>query len=128
MSYSTYLQTTIEFQRKTYSNLSRVLDDIDDARHAINSAKETLRNLAFITEPQKFCGKDDDPMIWLKKETNDALDYLAESLINLYELQILRDSWDDIQRDGDKFVPAPHNKSYLEGDFIPSTEEDDDCI
>lgn len=121
MSYSTYLQTSIEFRRKTYTDLYNVLDDIEKAEKAVDSAKNTLRILAFITEPQKFCGKDDDPMAWVRVETNNALDYLTESLFELHQLQILRDSWDDIQREGGKFVPHPHNKAYLEGDFIPST-------
>lgn len=123
MSWSTYLLTQIEFPRKSYTSLTQVFDDMDEAQKQIKFAKDTLQNLAFITEPQKFCGEEDDPMMWLKRELENAMEMYEESLIELENLRTLAVAWKNIKREGDQFAPPPfEEESYLYGDFIPSSE------
>lgn len=128
MGYGTYLQTEICFSRKTYTDRGQVEDDLDEAMALMHSARNRLRQLAFITEPNKFCGDDEDgdPMDWVECRFNEAIDSFKEAYREVIDLKCLLSQWDTIERDKDgRFIEPPtFDKTYLYGDMIPSANSD----
>lgn len=126
MDFGTYLQTEIYFPRKTYTDKWQVEQDLDETRALMHSARCRLRQLAFITEPNKFCGDNEggDPMDWVELRFNEAIDSFKEAYSEALILRLLLDQWNNIKRDKDgRFIlPPTTDTSYLYGDFIPSDE------
>lgn len=123
MSWSTYFTTTIEFPRKTYDYLGQVECDIEREQLYIKSARNTLRNLAIMTEPQKYCDEEDNPMTWVSHEVDDALEALEASVCRLHDLYLLKSGWSSIERKDGVFVAPADEKNYLFGDFIPNAND-----
>lgn len=123
MSYATYLRTDIEFPRKTYDTLYEVMDAIEEEEKLVATARNELRKLAYITEPNKFVDEDyPSAESWIDAKLNSWIDQLEQSSVELYKLYLLKDNWDDIEKRKDGFVVPTDTKTYLFGDFIPTSE------
>lgn len=61
MGFGTYLISPIYFSKETYQSRYQVEKDLKNVRNSIADYKATLKSLVLITEPQKFCPKDENP-------------------------------------------------------------------
>ena len=59
MGWQTDLFCNITFNRETYNNLYEVEDRISELEGYVNTCKKEIRNLAIMTEPEKFYNKED---------------------------------------------------------------------
>ena len=78
MGWSTTALVNVEFNRCTFNSKSDVQQFIDDHREQLERAKKTLTQLAFMTEPAKFC-QDEDPSAWIQNQLEDALETIEYS-------------------------------------------------
>ena len=81
-----------------------------------------------MTEPQKFCPEENDPIIWVRNEIEDNIQLIKEETIKLYKLETLLEEWDKCHDEkGDAIVPKDKelwNKVYMDGDFIDTVVEE----
>lgn len=124
MGWSTELFCNLSFNKKTYNSLLEVENDIDEINMILNNIKSTLRQLAYITEPEKFYSKDDydSPGDYIESELSRCLDELDDYYFDLVKLEYLRDNWRNCH-DKDGFAiepptPMDWETAYITGDFI----------
>ena len=150
MSYSTVLYTRIRFSHKTYNNIHEAESDLEMAKASLEMSKATISKLCIMTEPSKFCG-DDDPMFWIDREYNEALENIEEMSVEIYKLEKLIDEWDqchdketglaipimhpteDVNEYGQIYKPivtdedlkkfSHGQRSFIDGDFIKTIPE-----
>lgn len=135
MSWSTELYTSISFNRKTYDALYVIEDDIEEYENLIRLAEKELTELAFITEPQKFCDEEQSPENYVRQKLENALEILEENLPLLSDLQRLRDAWDKatyMESGKVCFKKRPDDfhwdDAFIEGDYINSNYNDDENV
>lgn len=125
MAWYTDLFCNITFNRETFNNIYEVNNRIDELEACLQTAKNDIRNLVMITEPNKFCG-DDEPLCWLNKEFRNNMELIEEYSVELYKLKLLRNNWDACHNESGLAIDLPDNISYydafLEGDFIKSVK------
>lgn len=122
MGYSTELFCNISFNRETFNERGEVLDKIHEFELYLQIAKDHLRNLVMMTEPQKYCPEDYDTIIWVNNEFRDRMEEIEEYTIELYKLRTLLDNWDYCHNKDGLAIDFPENvswdKAFLEGDFV----------
>lgn len=122
MAWSTNLFCNIEFNRETFNSKDEVSNKIEELESYIETAKKSLRDLTVITEPNKFCPKDEDPLCWLITEFNGQISLIEEYSVELYKLYKLLDSWDKCHDINGLAIDPPNNIQYdtvyLTGDFV----------
>lgn len=134
MAWYTEYTTKLWFNRKTYNNLSIVESDLDEIDNLIRCNEKDLNNLAMITEPKKFCGKDEDPMAWIQVKVEECLEELKSLYIDRFKLQCLKDGWEYCHTEDGDPIHAPkelmnmkgYDCSYIDGDFIFTKKEKDE--
>ena len=128
MGWATYLTTTIEYYKETYKTKFQVEEEIETCKAIIGRYKKDLFSYAIMTEPQKFCPEESDPIIWLSNEVEDNLQLLEEEIIKLYKLELLLENWDKCHNNKGEAIKPKDNKlwdkAYLDGDFIEAVIED----
>lgn len=127
MSWSTELFTNISFNRETFNSIHEVEAKIDELNACIKACKETLRDLAIMTEPQKYMNSEDDgnPYNFVSQVFTSNMELLHEYIIEKYKLELLFNVWDDCHKDGLAINPPKginYKTSFLEGDFVRGTE------
>lgn len=132
MGWSTELFCNLSFNKKTYNSLLEVENDIDEIKAILSNIKATLRQLAYITEPEKFYSKDDynSPGDYIESELSRCLDELDDYYFDLVKLEYLRDNWYNCH-DKDGFAieppkPMEWETAYITGDFIRTKENNDE--
>ena len=130
MSQATTLYTNIRFSHKTYNDLREVERDLENAKESLEMSKATISKLCTMTEPQKYCG-DENPMFWLDRQYNEALENIEEMSVEIYKLEKLVDEWDRCH-DKETGLAIPLCKPADELDdnyggriYKPSATEDD---
>ncbi len=132
MGWETRLTTTITFNRKTYDNIGEVQKDLSDVKDMIKYYRNKLLSLVMITEPKKFCEKDQDPMMWLQNEAEECIDELDSLFTEEYKLYQLKNDWDTCHtKEGDPIHPPKEfcngkwsgECGYIDGDFILTKAE-----
>ncbi len=122
MSWSTELFCNISYNRKSYKNKYEVEEEINDIKEYINRCRKNIRDLVIMTEPNKFCPKENDPLIWITNEVEDLLNEIEENMIKSYKLELLLDNWDNCHDEDSKPINSPDsiewNTAYIDGDFI----------
>ena len=122
MSWSTELFCNISFSRETYNNKFEVEDKINELERCILIAKNDLRDLVIMTEPNKYCPEGDDTLCWVINTYKDVLELIEEYTIELYKLNLLLDNWDKCHDINGLAIAPPENitykSAYLSGDFI----------
>lgn len=122
MAWHTDLMCDIEFNRETFNTINEVYNKIDEIESYIKTTKNTLRNLVVMTEPQKFCPEDYDPLSWASGECEESLDLLEEYAIELYKLRLLLNNWDACHTKDGLAIDFPegirYDSAFLQGDFV----------
>lgn len=125
MSWSTELFCNITFNRETFNSKSEVEERIEEIERYSQSVRDQIRDLTMMTEPQKFCPENYDPIIWLRNEIQDSLDALEECTIDLYKLNLLLENWNSCHNEEGLAIEPPdvvRQNAFLEGDFVKTTE------
>ena len=131
MAWYTEYTTKLWFNRKTYNDLSIVESDLDEIDKLIRCNEKDLNDLAMITEPKKFCGKDEDPMAWIQIKVEECLEELKSLYIDRFKLQCLRNGWQYCHTEDGDPIHAPkelmnmkgYDCSYIDGDFVFTKKE-----
>lgn len=131
MGWSTDLFCTLSFNRKTYNHRYEVESDLDEARAIKRTSKERLRELAFMTEPQKFCHPEETAAEYLSNELYSCFEGLEDALREEFMLECLLDNWDSCHNDKGQAVYGPKevkwDSAFLRGDFV-KTDKDTENI
>jgi hypothetical protein len=129
MGWATYLMCTIEFHKETYRTKYEVEEAIEESKRIIQICKDDLYSLCMITEPNKFCPEENDPITWIRNEFKDNIELLEGESYKLLTLELLYDNWDKCHdKDGNAIVPTDKdwwNKAYCGGDFINEVYPDE---
>jgi hypothetical protein len=127
MSWYTNLFCNIEFSRETFNSIHDVYDRIEENEKYIEIAKNKLRTLAYITEPNKFCPSEEDPIIWIENEMESAIETIEESNVELYKLHKLIDNWNKCHNEEGLAIDKPkdlhYDTAYISGDFINTASD-----
>ena len=133
MGWQTDLFCNITFDRKTYNDIYEVESDIEDTEKMIRYLEDRIKALALMTEPNKFFPSGEgeekiDVMATISKEVSECLGELEENYIDLFELQLLRDKWNDCHDEEGRAISPPENikwdTAFLDGDFVNSTRNE----
>lgn len=128
MSWSTELFCNLSFNRETFNSKFEVQDKIKELDECINTCKKELRDMALMTEPAKFMGKEDesDPYFFVTSKVEDSLELLEEYTIERYKLQVLLENWENCHNEEGLAIYPPDgvnwDTAYLHGDFVHSTK------
>lgn len=124
MSWYTDLFCNITFNRETYNNKYEVEDKIDELQKCLEVAKSDIRDLVVMTEPSKFCPKDEDPYCWMINEYKGCLELIEEYSIELYKLNLLLNNWDACHDKEGLAINPPkeitYETAFIDGDYIKS--------
>lgn len=120
MSFGTWLTTDLYFSRETFNHRSEVESALKENTEELERAKADLTMLAFMTEPQKFCEKEESPEHYLREMLDYAIGALCEASIRDFMLTKLLDAWNDVHDKDGKAIKPPEGetKQYIDGDFI----------
>lgn len=128
MGWATYLMYTMEFYKETYKTKYEVEQEIEETKRVIEVCEKDLYSFGMMTEPNKFCPEENDPILWVRMEIEDSIQLLKEYTIKLYKLEILLENWDKCHDEkGDAIIPKDKelwNKVYMDGDFIDTVVEE----
>lgn len=129
MGWSTNLFCNIEFYKKTYNSKYEVEREIEEEKETLQTAKDTIRNLAIMTEPNKFCPEEYDILAWIRSEVNDNLELIEECNWTLCRLYYLLENWDACHNEEGLAIDPPDNikwnTAFLDGDFIRTVKNPD---
>lgn len=127
MAHSTDLYCCIEFNRKTYNYKSEVESDLEDINESISRCEKRLRDLALMTEPSKFAGKEEDPYYFVTNTLEDNLELLQEYIIERYKLEMLLEKWDTCHNEKGLAIDPPddmhYDSAFLRGDYVYSIKK-----
>lgn len=131
MGFGTYLLSETYFSRETFNSKREVEDRIQETEEYISKLKEKLTSFVIMTEPNKFCPKDCDPLYWLSSEISEILEELEDSWVDLYRYRILLDNWDISHNDKDEALGPPKEwmtkrVAFVYGDFIKNEGDDNE--
>ena len=143
MGFGTTLYTDIYFSKETYNSKYEVEQEIEECKNTINSFKERIKNLSFITEPKKFIDEETDPVSWISSSVDDCLEVIMEENEKLYKLEMLLERWDETHDEKDRAIVRdisikdykppygePHDiynyypVSIVTGDFIKTNRDE----
>lgn len=126
MGWSTELFCNISFNRESFNSKYEVQDKIDEIKKCLEYTKDKIKNLAIITEPNKFCPEDYEPMSWIQGEVRENLELIEEYTIDIYKLELLLENWDVCHNEEGLAIDFPEgitlNTAFLEGDFVNSVK------
>lgn len=128
MSWATNLFCNIEFNRKTYNYKYEVEQELEDITKQIETCKQSLRDLAVMTEPNKFYNKEEyvSPYDFVHQEFNSSIELLEELVVEQYELNLLLYNWDKCHNKDGLAIDPPEdihwNTAFLDGDFVKSVK------
>lgn len=128
MGWTTCLMYTMKFYKETYKTKYEVEQEIEESKRIIEVYEKDLQSFGIMTEPQKFCPEEKDPIIWVRNEIEDNIQVIKEETIKLYKLETLLENWDKCHDDkGNAIVPKDKglwDKVYMDGDFIDTVIEE----
>ena len=127
MSTQTDLFCRISLFGETYNSLDKVEIGIREASEAIKEAKNEIRDLVMMTEPQKMLSVDSCDNVYDKvvRRLNQCFDTIIESNDELFKLEHLKSNWDACHDAKTGLaIPLPdsidYDAAFLEGDFVKS--------
>ena len=124
MSQKTSFYTTvkIDFCYKTYNSKREVEIDLDTEKYAISKASTKIRELALMTEPNKFFNNEANIYNQLTEEVDSLLNEIKDRTVNVIRLNLLLSKWDECHNEQGLGIDPPENlelnKSYIKGDFV----------
>jgi len=133
MGWGTTLTTDIYYNRKTYNSKYEVESDLQECEEILNTIKGDIKALVVCTEPAKMMPQDEgwEPLEWLVRTIEIKLKDLEEQIAERDNLVFLLDKWDECHDKEGYAIPCPdeqYGKSYLDGDFVRTTENKDGSI
>lgn len=124
MSWETRLFCSINYNRETFNSKYDVEDRLKEVNEGIDICKNTLRNLVYMTEPNKFYNKDDyhSPLHFIEEEFNNSMETLEGLYYDKVKLEFLIDNWDNCHNEEGLGIDPPEgvkwNTAYIDGDFV----------
>lgn len=134
MGWTTDLWTNIEFNKQTYNAVEEVHSELNNTNETIDFYEHELKALALITEPKKYCDKDDDPISFIINRFNDNLEELRNLYVERFKLSLLLDSWDRCHDERGFAIAPPKGidwrTAFLDGDFIEHDggQDNEECF
>lgn len=129
MGWCTELFCNITFNRETFNSKFEVEDKIKELKKYIKTAKDELRDLLVMTEPNKFCPEDCDALNWLRQEFHDLTELIDEYTVDLYKLNLLLDNWDACHDKNGLAIDPPdgidYETAFLDGSFVKTVKHPD---
>lgn len=128
MGWQTDLFCNLTFNRQTFNDVSEVDDKIAEITEYIKYNEGILKELAFMTEPQKLFHLDDeeDPIDRIRRMVKEAIEELEDSYIERWKLEILRDNWKYCHNEEGLAINPPEDMdwrtAYLDGDFVKTVK------
>lgn len=126
MSWSTELTCNVSYNRCSYNSREEVESDLEERETLIKRATEDLRDLAMMTEPSKFCNKDDDPYQFVHDQFRNAMELLEEALVDKYKLTLLLYNWDKCHNEEGLAINPPEgfkwDTAYLTGEYVKAVK------
>lgn len=128
MSWSTELFCNISYNRETFNSRGEVEEEISELDENIKTCEKTIRDMALMTEPSKFMGKDNDdnPYYFITNLVEDNFELLREYIVKRWKLSLLLENWDNCHNEEGLAIYPPDeidwNTAYLHGDFVHSTK------
>ena len=127
MSTQTDLFCRISLFGATYNSLDKVEIGIREASEAIKEAKNEIRDLVMMTEPQKMLSVDSGDNVYdtIVERLNQCFETIIESNDELFKLEYLKANWDACHdKDTGFAIPLPecidYDAAFLEGDRYAS--------
>ena len=132
MSQETNALTIVRLNYVSIGTLGELEDYIEDQDQTITMAKERLRTLVVMTEPQKFCGEN-DPLNFVESEYQNWMEMLEEALENRLRAELIRDNWENMTNKSHHPILKPHTYKMremccIDGDFVKLYDENDNLI
>lgn len=135
MGFETNALVVVHFNRTTFDSKHAVKEYIEEHESAAKMAKDRIRSLILMTEPQKFCPADEDPLTWLENQYKDWMELLEESNYKVDTARLVLSNWDKMHHangcalavPGDPQIPnwrRMEELARIDGDFIPVCNED----
>lgn len=122
MGWATNLFCKITFNRETYNTKDEVLNRIDELEQGLKIAKDEIKSLVTMTEPNKFCPNDEEPLYWLINSYEWSMELIEEYTKELYKLNLLLGIWDNCHNENGLAIEPPseikYNTAFLDGDFV----------
>ena len=114
MSSCTDLFCRIHFPYHVFQNIEEVENELDICRSVIKSKKEELRDLIFITEPEKYYDKEEysSAKEWLDAEIRECFEALDEEYEEMFRYQYLIDNWNKCHDVKNEPIGLPNNIDY----------------
>lgn len=131
MSSQTDLFCRVTFLGKTYNHKYEVEGELTLTQKAIKRKENVLRDLAIMTEPEKWYDKEnfDNPYEWVTTTLKEQLEDLACLYDDEVRLGLLLDNW-ELCHDKHGLAIAPpwgcDETAYLDGDFVRTNESESD--
>ena len=128
MGWQTDLFCNLTYNRKTFNSLSEVDDEIADLTETIEYHEGVLKELAFMTEPNKLLHleEDEDLIYKIRGMVKESLEELEESYIERWKLEILRENWKCCHNEKGLAINPPEcavwPNAYIDGDFVKSVK------
>lgn len=126
MGWSTELMCDITFFKETYDTLYKVESKIEEITKCLQTAKNRIRDLVTMTEPNKFCPEEYDTLTWASSEYEENMELIEEYIVDLYKLELLRDNWTACHNKDGLAIDLPEgvhwDSAFLTGDCINTTK------
>lgn len=121
MGWCTEALVKVCFYKETFNTKEDVLEYIEARNDVIEYVQKKLGFLIVITEPQKYCPKDSDPLMWFQHEYKNCLDMLQTALIEKNEAELVLGGWEDMHNPDGKAKNEPSEFDKLRricGDYV----------
>lgn len=126
MGWSTDALVKISFNRETFDAKYKVENYIEEREHTIQMCINTLTQLAWMTEPKKFCEEDESPEFYIKNNLSWALEELQQAVEEKYKAERVLEAWDYMHHKSGcaLYAKSLSKMQRIDGDFIPVCNED----
>ena len=128
MGFATNLFCNITFNRETYNSLYEVDNRIKELEECLNTCKKEIRDLAMMTEPDKFYNKESysSPYEFVYKVLEEDFELIEEYNVELYKLYILKENWKKCHDENGLAIDPPDciswDTAFLNGDFVQTVK------
>ncbi|MCH5167828.1 MAG: hypothetical protein J1F35_08115 [Erysipelotrichales bacterium] len=131
---STYTNALIHvwFSNETFDKKYKVEDFIRERNEDIESAKEIIQRLVWMTEPKKFCDDDESPEYYVSNNLKYALEELEKNCIDKYLAEKILEGWDYTHNENGEAIGEKDQDmdemQRISGDFIKLVDKDGNSI
>lgn len=127
MSWGTYALVPVYLSRETFTSKDQLVEYIKECNASIEQCKKDLYKVAAMTEPQKFCGEDEDPLGYTDRIVTDSLELIEEYSYKAHIADLMLEAWDDAHHpNGGAYYQSEKRQdlAWMSGDYIPVVDRD----